>query len=227
MNNTWLDSLCWVNESIASRASETLMASQRRPLAGARLATRCPRCRVMNYGSPFSALFCRALNAITHARLIFEHVAAEHPSSDGMWTWLQSAPEHADAVPCATTPVKADLSGALMHVWTNSWMNIWSWWKLCGAAVSCLNRCLFLSTIVGVTHSQRDQVKVPAWNACLPCGKRRKRRRRETLTRKWPPCCAVTVYLSAALMHLFFLFYFVFSHTVGSFVTASMSFHHN
>lgn len=63
MNNTWSDSLCWVNESIASRASETLMASQCRPLAGALLATRCPPCRVMNCGS-FSALFCRAAKAI-------------------------------------------------------------------------------------------------------------------------------------------------------------------
>lgn len=60
MNNTSSDSLHGVNESIASRASETLMAAPAPPpFACAPLATRCPRCRVMNYGPPSSALFCR------------------------------------------------------------------------------------------------------------------------------------------------------------------------
>lgn len=76
------------------------MASQRHPLAGALLATRCPRCRVMNYGSPFSALFCRAVKAI--ARGLVQRgwssntCTAERRGSDVTWTRLQSAAEHAD-----------------------------------------------------------------------------------------------------------------------------------
>lgn len=97
MNNTWPDSLCWVNESIASTASETLMASQRRPLTGARLATRCPRCRVMNYGSSFSALFCDEGDRtwVSAARLIFKHThlgalrlwCKVNPTAVCTWAW--------------------------------------------------------------------------------------------------------------------------------------------
>lgn len=43
------------------------------------LATRCPRCRVMNYGSPFSALFCCAVKAITCGLV-------QHGWSSNTWT---------------------------------------------------------------------------------------------------------------------------------------------
>lgn len=193
MNNTWSDSLCWVNESIGSRASETLMASQRRPLAGALLATRCPQCRVMNIGIPFSALCCRSLKAIAHgfsaARLIFKHM---HRRAPQLWC-NQSAPEQADEATSANTLMKADWTGAFLHVWINTRLNMWL--RRCS-----FPSCLFPSITVGVTHAQRGQVTVATWYAGLPCAEWG-----ETLTRKWPP--AVTVHLSTALMNLFFLFY--------------------
>lgn len=69
-----------LNESIALRAWETLMAAQSRPLACSLLTARCPQCRVMNYGSSYSALFCRVATSggdcmwFSAARLIFQHI---------------------------------------------------------------------------------------------------------------------------------------------------------
>lgn len=74
MNNTWSDSLCWVNESIASRASETLMASQHHPLARHQMSTVQSDELWVTILRPL--LPCREGNHMwfSAARLIFKHM---------------------------------------------------------------------------------------------------------------------------------------------------------
>lgn len=173
----------------------------------------------MNYGSPFSALFCRAVKAIARglsaAQLVVKHI---HRTAPRLWGNVDPA--------AASTLVEADFTAPFMHVWTNTRLNIWSGGKLCVAALSCLNRCLFLSIIVRVTHSQRGQVKVAVWYACLPRGERKRRRTRDWLGSD-PPLCSEGEPLCCPDESLFPVLWAIFTWHRWVFVTDTMSFHHN
>lgn len=166
MNNTSSNSLHGVNESIASRASETPP-----PLACAPLATRCPRCRVMNYGSPSSALFCRVTTLegdcmrFSAARPIFVPIHC----CDVMWPPLQAAPEHVDELTCVNTLTKADLTGTFMHACVSKCKAEYS------MTVEAERRC---SRTLLRRHSRWGSSPGPIpRHSSLPCG-----RRREALT---------------------------------------------
>lgn len=202
MNNTSSESLHGVNESIASRASETLMVAPA-PLACAPLATRCPQCRVMNYGSPSLALFCRVTTLegdcmrFSAAWPIFMPIHC----CDVKWPPLQAALKHGDALTCVNTLTKADLTGTFMHACVNKSPAEYS------MMVKAVRRCS--RTLLG-RHSQWRSSSGPGMrHLSLPRG-----RRREALHAWWPPAVQGQCTTLLPLTH-------------GAFVTDTMSFHHN
>lgn len=145
------------------------MASQGRvPSPAPCSPTRCPRRRVMNYWSPFSALFRGAVKAT--ARGLVRHGWSSNTcnvvrhGSGGTWTPPQSVTWTFRR--CYVCRFSWYIY-ACLNTHTHARLNTWSWWKLCVAAVSCLNRRLSWGGIVRVTHSQRAQAKVPPGYACL------------------------------------------------------------
>lgn len=198
MNNTSSDSLHGVNESIASRASEALMAAPSRPLACAPFATRCPRCRVMNYGSPSLALFCHVTTLegdcmwFSAARLIFMPI---HLKARLLWCNVAptAAAEHADELTCVNTLTKADLTGTFMHTCVNKYPA--EYWMMVKAVGLCSFPSVLEPNTIGATltvgvksGSQPDPLVFTLWE--------------EKRGSDWraTPYCAVTTHHSPASM---------------------------